>query len=70
MLNQSAKARTAFQTLAVLAPEHQLTGDYAPRVVTPFFEAKGWVADRTPRCASRPPPRPRPSRTSRVWPCR
>ncbi|KFE60151.1 hypothetical protein [Hyalangium minutum] len=46
MLNQSAKARTAFQTLAVLAPEHQLTGDYAPRVVTPFFEAKGWVADQ------------------------
>jgi hypothetical protein len=46
MLNQSAKARTAFQTLAVLAPEHQLTGDYAPRVVTPFFEAKGWVEDQ------------------------
>lgn len=46
MVNQPAKARTAFQTLAVLAPEHQLTGDYAPRVVTPFFEAKGWVADQ------------------------
>ena len=46
MLQQSAKARTAFQTLAVLAPEHQLMGDYAPRVVTPFFEAKGWVADQ------------------------
>ena len=46
MLQQPAKARTAFQTLAVLAPDHQLMGDYAPRVVTPFFEAKGWVADQ------------------------
>jgi hypothetical protein len=46
MLQQPAKARTAFQTLAVLAPEYQLMGDYAPRVVTPFFEAKGWVADQ------------------------
>ncbi|HYH98704.1 MAG TPA: hypothetical protein VD972_22320, partial [Hyalangium sp.] len=46
MLQQPAKARTAFQTLVVLAPDHQLTGDYAPRVVTPFFEAKGWVADQ------------------------
>lgn len=46
MLQQPAKARAAFQTLAVLAPDHQLRGDYAPRVVTPFFEAKGWVADQ------------------------
>ena len=46
MLQQPAKARTAFQTLAVLAPDHQLMEDYAPRVVTPFFEAKGWVADQ------------------------
>ena len=46
MLQQPAKARTAFQTLAVLAPDHQLMGDYAPRVVTPFFEAKGWVEDQ------------------------
>lgn len=46
MLNQPVRALTAFQTLAVLAPEHQLTGDYSPRVVTPFFEAKGWVADQ------------------------
>ena len=46
MLQQPAKARAAFQTLVVLAPDHQLTGDYAPRVVTPFFEAKAWVADQ------------------------
>lgn len=45
MLQQPEKASEAFQTLAVLAPDHQLKGDYAPRVVTPFFEAKGWVAD-------------------------
>lgn len=46
MLQQPAKARTAFQTLLVLAPDHQLQGDYAPRVVTPFFEAKAWVDDQ------------------------
>jgi hypothetical protein len=46
MLQQPAKARLAFQTLAVLAPDHQLMGDYAPRVVTPFFEAKGWVEEQ------------------------
>ncbi|WP_224245761.1 hypothetical protein [Hyalangium gracile] len=45
MLQQPAKARTAFQTLLVLSPEHRLEGDYAPRVVTPFFEAKAWVGD-------------------------
>jgi hypothetical protein len=46
MLQQPAKARAAFQTLLVLAPDHRLTGDYAPRVVTPFFEAKAWVNDQ------------------------
>ncbi|MFY0575650.1 tetratricopeptide repeat protein [Cystobacter fuscus] len=46
MLQQPAKARAAFQTLLVLAPDYRLKGDYAPRVVTPFFEAKGWVSDK------------------------
>jgi hypothetical protein len=46
MLQQPAKASAAFQTLVVLAPEHRLTGDYAPRVVTPFFEAKAWVVEQ------------------------
>jgi hypothetical protein len=43
MLRQPLKARTAFQTLLSLAPDHQLVGDYAPRVMTPYFEARGWV---------------------------
>jgi hypothetical protein len=43
MLRQQVKARTAFQTLLSLAPDHQLVGDYAPRVMTPYFEARGWV---------------------------
>lgn len=47
MLNQPAKARTAFQTLLVLSPERRLEGEYAPRVMTPFFEAKAWVADNS-----------------------
>ncbi|WP_395847300.1 hypothetical protein [Cystobacter fuscus] len=46
MLQQPAKARAAFQALLVLEPDHRLTGDYAPRVVTPFFEAKAWVNDQ------------------------
>ncbi|ATB38425.1 hypothetical protein CYFUS_003860 [Cystobacter fuscus] len=46
MLQQPAKARAAFQTLLVLAPEYRLKGDYAPRVVTPFFEANGWLNDK------------------------
>jgi hypothetical protein len=44
-LQYPAKARAAFQALLTLSPEHNLTGDYAPRVVTPFFEAKAWVGD-------------------------
>ena len=43
MLRQQVKARTAFQALLSLAPDHQLVGDYAPRVMTPYFEARGWV---------------------------
>ncbi|HEX8697774.1 MAG TPA: hypothetical protein VF815_02950 [Myxococcaceae bacterium] len=43
MLRQPVKARTAFQMLLSLAPDHQLVGDYAPRVMTPYFEARGWV---------------------------
>jgi len=43
MLRQQVKARTAFQTLLSLAPDHQLVGDYSPRVMTPYFEARGWV---------------------------
>jgi hypothetical protein len=46
MLQQPDKARSTFQTLLVLAPDYRLGGDYAPRVVTPFFEAKGWVSDK------------------------
>jgi hypothetical protein len=45
MLQNPAKAREAFQALLVLDPDHRLKGDYAPRVVTPFFEAKAWVSD-------------------------
>lgn len=46
MLQQPARARASFQTLLVLAPDYRLKGDYAPRVVTPFFEARAWVTDQ------------------------
>jgi hypothetical protein len=44
-LNQSAKAVKAFQALLTLAPDHKLTGDNPPRVMTPFYEARGRAAD-------------------------
>jgi hypothetical protein len=42
-LRQSAAAVAAFKELLVLAPDTVLKADYAPRVTTPFLEAKGWV---------------------------
>ncbi len=40
-LNNAAKATKAFQTLLVLDPDRKLAGDNAPRVMTPFYEARG-----------------------------
>jgi hypothetical protein len=44
-LNQAAKATKAFQTLLNLDPDHKLAGDNPPRVMTPFYEARGRAAD-------------------------
>jgi len=35
----------AFRKLVALDPTRDLSGDYAPRVQTPFFEARSWVAE-------------------------
>jgi hypothetical protein len=40
-LNNAAKATKAFQALLVLDPDHKLAGDNPPRVMTPFYEARG-----------------------------
>lgn len=44
-LNDAAKAGKAFQTLCVMDPERKLSGDYPPRVMTPFYEARGRAGD-------------------------
>ncbi len=45
-LNQNAKAAAAFQALLSLDPDHKLGGDNPPRVMTPYYEARGYVADK------------------------
>jgi hypothetical protein len=53
-LRQSLAAVAAFKELLVLAPETVLDADYAPRVTTPFLEAKAWVgAGKRPEASER-----------------
>lgn len=44
-LNDPAKAGKAFQALCVMDPDRKLAGDYPPRVMTPFYEARGRASD-------------------------
>jgi hypothetical protein len=45
LLSHAARAATFFEATLFLEPDHVLKGDWPPRVTTPFFEAKAWVAD-------------------------
>jgi hypothetical protein len=45
-LNQAAKATKAFALLLTLDPDHKLTGDNPPRVMTPFYEARGRASEQ------------------------
>jgi hypothetical protein len=47
-MNKDAKVRDAFRKLLILDPDAKLTGDQPPRVRTPFYEAKEWVAQNEP----------------------
>lgn len=44
-LNDPTKAGKAFAALMVLEPERKLAGDYPPRVMTPFYEARGRASE-------------------------
>jgi hypothetical protein len=44
-LRKSDAALEEFKALLVLAPDYQPTRSYSPRVMTPYLEAKAWVAD-------------------------
>lgn len=46
IMNQASKSRRAFEMLFVVYPDHQLASDYAPRVTTPYFEAKNILDER------------------------
>lgn len=45
-LRQTAQAQAAFRELLVLDPAHQLQTEYAPRVMTPFYEVRQQVIER------------------------
>src|SRR4051812_45956218 len=53
---QAAPAQSAFKELLYLAPEHQLDAEYAPRVMTPYFEAKRLVTESGGALELRPSP--------------
>jgi hypothetical protein len=44
-MRQGEAARDAFRELLLIDPEHKLGAEYAPRVTTPFFEARQGVLD-------------------------
>ncbi|MBL8920124.1 MAG: hypothetical protein JNJ54_14760 [Myxococcaceae bacterium] len=47
-MNKEAKARDAFRELLTLNPGFKLPPEHPPRVRTPFYEAKEWVAQNEP----------------------
>lgn len=50
-LDKPAKAKESFQYLLSLEPGFELSKDLPPRMRTPFFEAKSWLAQTTPVAA-------------------
>jgi hypothetical protein len=45
-LNQGPKATQYFSQLLALDVSHKIAGDWPPRVMTPFYEAKGRIGDK------------------------
>ena len=45
-LKETAKATRAFQLMLTIDPTHKVKGDHPPRVMTPFYEARGRVAEQ------------------------
>ncbi|HVE81344.1 MAG TPA: hypothetical protein VND93_00785 [Myxococcales bacterium] len=45
-LDQAERARGFYRALVSIDPDYKLSRDYAPRVVTPFLEAKSWISRR------------------------
>jgi hypothetical protein len=45
-LGQADSARSAFRTLLSIEPEYTPSKEQPPKVMTPFYEARGWVATK------------------------
>ncbi|MFZ5470563.1 MAG: hypothetical protein ACOZIN_14095 [Myxococcota bacterium] len=64
-LSKPQKAVAAFRALLALAPDKEVTG-YAPRITTPFFEAKAWLTSHPPLELSAVPAADQPSAIDEV----
>lgn len=47
-LNQADGARAAFRALFAIDPEHRPDRDYPPKIMSPYYEARGWIATTRP----------------------
>lgn len=47
-LNQPDAARASFRALFAIDPEHQPERDYPPKIMSPYYEARGWIATNKP----------------------
>lgn len=47
-LNQADAARSAFRALFAIDPEHRPERDYPPKIMSPYYEARGWIATTKP----------------------
>jgi hypothetical protein len=47
-MNQADAARSAFRTLFAIDPDYTPDRDYPPKIMGPYYEARGWVASNKP----------------------
>jgi hypothetical protein len=65
-LKQPQEASDAFRAMLSIDPSRKLQAKYPPRVTTPFFEAKSWVAEHGSISLTREPPLDRDGRIARI----
>jgi hypothetical protein len=65
-LKDPEHATEAFRVMLAMDPKRKLRAKYPPRVTTPFFEAKGWVAEHGALTMTREPPVDHDGRIERI----
>lgn len=65
-LGQGDSARQAFRTLLSIEPEYMPAKEQPPKVMTPFYEARGWVATKGPLKLTPLPPEREGGRVKRI----